>query len=52
VLCGACGYELTISEYLKCGFRCPLCESDFNPGCAKHYDLYFEMDPTVLDHLE
>ena len=42
VLCGACGYKLSIAEYLECGSTCPACSSKFNPGCAKHYDLYFE----------
>jgi len=42
VLCGACGYVLTISEYLECGSRCPSCGAGFNPGCANHHPLYFE----------
>lgn len=41
VLCGACGHELTISEYLACGSKCPACGAGFNPGCAQHYELYF-----------
>jgi uncharacterized CHY-type Zn-finger protein len=43
VLCGRCGRQLTIREYMQCEFRCPACSTAFNPGCAKHYDLYFEM---------
>ena len=42
ILCGVCGHELTISEYMACRNTCPNCASSFNPGCAKHYDLYFE----------
>lgn len=44
VLCGCCGRELTIDEYLKCGFRCPQCGTEFNPNCRLHYSLYFAMD--------
>ncbi|WP_458190666.1 CHY zinc finger protein [Haladaptatus sp. NG-WS-4] len=42
VLCGVCGTELTIAEYLACDSRCPECDAAFNPGCAEHYELYFE----------
>lgn len=42
VLCGGCGRQLSINEYLGSGNVCPGCERAFNPGCAKHYDLYFE----------
>jgi len=42
VLCGACGGELTIREYLASGYRCPACGAAFNPGCRNHYDFYFE----------
>jgi uncharacterized CHY-type Zn-finger protein len=41
VLCGACGAELAIQEYLGVT-ACPACETRFNPGCADHYDRYFE----------
>lgn len=43
ILCGACGYELTITEYFGCGSACPACGAGFNPGCASHYHLYFDM---------
>lgn len=43
ILCGACKSELSIRGYLASGFACPCCQSPFNPGCAKHYDLYFGM---------
>ncbi|MGC8803403.1 MAG: CHY zinc finger protein [Bacteroidales bacterium] len=41
VLCGMCGHELTINEYLKAKFSCPQCGSNFNPNCSKHYSIYF-----------
>src|SRR5436190_6824185 len=34
VLCGACGHEMSIHEYMKCDNRCPSCQSSFNPNCA------------------
>ena len=43
VLCGACGYELTINEYLTCNSSCPSCKSAFNTGCILHQHLYFEI---------
>lgn len=42
ILCGACGHRLAITEYLECNSKCPKCAHEFNPGCAKHYHLYFE----------
>lgn len=43
ILCGACGLRLSIEEYFKCGAVCPGCGCRFNPGCACHYELYFEV---------
>lgn len=43
VLCGVCKKALTISEYLAGDFTCHSCGSAFNPGCARHYDLYFNL---------
>ena len=43
VLCGACGSRLSIAEYLDNGVACPRCAAHFNPGCARHHHLYFEM---------
>lgn len=43
VLCGSCGEALTISEYLNAP-SCLHCGTHFNPGCADHYHLYFEME--------
>jgi uncharacterized CHY-type Zn-finger protein len=42
ILCGACGIELTIAEYLEVDSKCPVCGALFNPGCKNHFDLYFE----------
>ena len=41
VLCGACGHEMTVRQYLDCCYACPRCGSAFNPGCALHHELYF-----------
>lgn len=43
VLCGACGAEMTVREYLGCADQCPSCGAPFNPGCRNHHHLYFEM---------
>ena len=42
VLCGACGTELSVRQYLDCGNVCPSCAAGFNPGCRNHYHFYFE----------
>ncbi|MBE1555339.1 CHY zinc finger protein [Sporosarcina limicola] len=42
ILCGTCGHELTVSEYLDCKSECPACSAAFNPGCGSHRNLYFE----------
>ena len=43
VLCGKCRNTMSIAEYLDCGNFCPFCGAAFNPGCARHYDCYFEL---------
>jgi uncharacterized CHY-type Zn-finger protein len=43
VLCGSCGHELTIKEYMTCLFQCPSCSAKFNPGCSNHYHFYFDV---------
>jgi uncharacterized CHY-type Zn-finger protein len=48
VLCGACGIELAIHEYLNCSSRCPGCLSPFNPRCRNHYPLYFAAEPAAI----
>jgi uncharacterized CHY-type Zn-finger protein len=42
VLCGACGAEFSIHEYLTCEARCPRCGAGFNPDCRRHHRFYFE----------
>lgn len=44
ILCGVCGTELSIKDYMASNNTCPNCQSAFNPGCSKHYHLYFETD--------
>lgn len=41
VLCGSCGAELTIQQYMQSESRCPNCDAQFNPGCRNHYHYYF-----------
>ncbi len=41
ILCGSCGIELTIHQYLSCNHRCLNCKSQFNPRCKNHWGLYF-----------
>jgi len=43
ILCGGCGHQLAMAEYLDCESTCPKCRRKFNPGCAKHYHLYFDV---------
>jgi uncharacterized CHY-type Zn-finger protein len=47
VLCGACGTELTIRQYMKSESRCPGCQEQFNPRCRNHYHFYFEVDQSA-----
>lgn len=44
ILCGVCGNELSIKDYMASNKTCPHCKSGFNPGCSKHYHLYFETE--------
>lgn len=43
VLCGSCKKELTFSEYNDGQAQCKFCLAQFNPKCALHYDLYFDL---------
>lgn len=47
ILCGACGHELTIHEYMSSSYACPHCKARFNPGCKKHSLFYFASDRTI-----
>ncbi|MBN3518946.1 chromophore lyase [Algoriphagus lutimaris] len=49
ILCGVCGTELSISEYQKSNNSCPKCMAAFNPGCSKHYHLYFETEDKKIE---
>ncbi|KAB1648451.1 hypothetical protein F8O04_10885 [Pseudoclavibacter endophyticus] len=42
VLCGVCGHELTIAEYVDAS-SCPRCAAPFNPGCSLHHEVYFTL---------
>lgn len=41
ILCGTCGYVLTIAEYFNHHDACPNCNVQFNQGCQYHHHLYF-----------
>lgn len=43
VLCGNCKKELKFAEYNDGASRCTFCDAQFNPKCALHYDLYFDL---------
>jgi uncharacterized CHY-type Zn-finger protein len=43
ILCGACGSQQTIETYLANPSRCPSCKAAFNPRCALHHHMYFEL---------
>lgn len=47
ILCGACGTEMTIVQYLDCRHLCPGCGAHFNPGCRDHHSHYFEVPCTA-----
>ena len=47
ILCGVCGNELNIKDYMDSNNTCPHCKSGFNPGCSKHYHLYFETEVPI-----
>src|SRR5690348_6812622 len=42
VMCGACGTEMSIRDYLESSDACPSCNAPFNPACREHHLLYFE----------
>jgi uncharacterized CHY-type Zn-finger protein len=51
ILCGYCRTELTINDYIGTGHRCPACKAEFNPGCRKHYQLYFGVPAEISKSL-
>lgn len=44
VLCGVCRETITADSYLTGEHTCPHCGAQFNPGCHRHRDLYFEVE--------
>lgn len=42
ILCGVCDTTLSIKEYMETD-HCPHCDAQFNPRCAAHYPLYFDV---------
>lgn len=42
VLCSACGRTMGYEAYSQAA-ACPACAHPFNPGCAVHAPLYFEV---------
>ena|SRR5712691_9323618 len=49
ILCGACGVELTIRQYMKSESRCHVCRAQFNPKCRDHYHFYFQASGSLPD---
>ncbi|MGA8036030.1 MAG: CHY zinc finger protein [Candidatus Acidiferrales bacterium] len=47
ILCGSCRAELTIDQYMRSNSACTMCQANFNPRCANHYQFYFEMPPAT-----
>ena len=41
ILCGVCGSQSSIREYLQSGYRCFACGAAFNPKCGNHHHFYF-----------
>lgn len=41
ILCGNYQSELSISEYMATGYKCPTRSAEFNPGCRHYYHFYF-----------
>lgn len=42
ILCGACGDQMSVAQYIEGNSKCAKCGKHFNPGCSKHFHLYFE----------
>lgn len=43
ILCGVCGGEFTINEYINHQSACLKCGARFNTNCEMHSHLYFEL---------
>lgn len=46
ILCGSCGEELSIHQYMHSNNQCTHCKAAFNPGCRNHYRFYFATEDT------
>lgn len=49
ILCGACGTELIVNEYLNSISSCHYCKAPFNTRCQYHSHLYFDVKQVPLD---
>ncbi len=45
ILCGTCGAELPIRQYIRSASKCAACGAAFNPGCRNHHHFYFAIPP-------
>ena len=43
ILCGACGAQLSIHQYMQNESRCAACSAQFNPKCKNHYHFSFQL---------
>lgn len=48
ILCGVCKQEWTINQYFNSHYQCPSCGAAFNPKCANHNHLYFDLEQTSV----
>eukprot|EP00037_Helgoeca_nana_P021277 m.214511 g.214511 ORF g.214511 m.214511 type:complete len:369 (-) comp25582_c0_seq4:53-1159(-) len=47
LMCGVCQHRLSIAEYVNAAeSACPACHAHMNPGCKKHWHVYF--DPRLV----
>lgn len=50
ILCGVCRKTMTITDYLQVD-GCSNCAAAFNPGCASHWSIYFDV-PDLSSHCQ
>lgn len=43
LLCGHCNQWMSINEYIYSKQKCFHCLQPLNPGCSRHWGLYFEL---------
>lgn len=46
ILCGQCRSEWLFDHYSK-QLWCTACGAEYNPGCAAHYHIYFEVEESA-----